>query len=104
MTTTHSATVSPATERLARAALTLHRLALAAAEVQHLPSPATPVERNAKGVSDPTPSAAMDPRREAVRDAFNLIAGYSAGEVADQVEDLANTLAMALDQWDGKRP
>lgn len=79
------------TERAVRTALALHRVALAAKEVQHLPSPATPCERNAKGAADPTAGIVLDPRRVAVADALR------------DAERAAERLTSALDAWDGRK-
>jgi hypothetical protein len=89
------------TERLIRESLELHHLMKAAEEVKDLPSPATPIEKNAKGVADPTPSIALDPRRIGVGDAVRQAEG-SLSELIDRVQALQTELAVALDTWQGK--
>lgn len=92
---------SAATERLARAALELHRLALAAAEVRYLPSPLTPREKNTKGAADPTAGTALDPRRVRVAQECDS-ANQVAKAVMDPIETATRYLRAALDQWDGR--
>lgn len=97
-------TITTPTERLARAALELHRIALAAAEIRHLPSPATPREKNTKGAADPTANTAMDPRRAAVGKALDDVNGAVALLlVGNEFGGLFATLAGALNAWDGRR-
>ena len=94
-------TPSVITERLLRESLELHRLMKAAEEVRDLPSPATPIERNSKGVADPTPSIALDPRRIRVSNVVKLTE-YNLSELIDRVQALQEKLAGALDTWQGK--
>jgi len=90
------------TESLVRAALELHRLALTAAEIRHLPSPVTPREKNAKGASDPTAGTALDPRREAVAVEY-AGAMDAAAELIDKLREPLSALRDALDAWDGRK-
>lgn len=87
------------TERLARAALELHRLATAAAELATLASPSTPMEKNAKGVSDPTASAALCPRRTEVARVLANVHAQTA-EIIREVDGCALELTSAIDEWD----
>lgn len=96
-------TITPtATERLARAALELHRLALTASEIRHLPSPATPREKNSKGAADPTAGTALDDRREYVAETLTRIMERVTNDYVENIATDAETLRYALDQWDGK--
>ena len=87
------------TAGVARSALDLHRLALAAAEAAQLPSPATPQERTG-GHADPTAGAALDPRRLRVSDALNALS-TSLGDVAAALDYERRRLSEALDTWQG---
>lgn len=91
------------TERLARAALELHRLALAAAKVRDLPSPVTPREKNVKGAADPTAGAALDPRRLAVAEALDVVLRDAELLVGVELAAMSATLRDALNAWDGRR-
>lgn len=91
------------TERLARAALELHRLALAAAEVRDLPSPVSPRERNAKGAADPTAGTVMDPRRVRLAEVLDRILERVEREYVEKVAADAERLAISLDHWQGGR-
>lgn len=90
------------TERLVREALELHRLALTASEIRHLPSPATARERNAKGAADPTAGTALDERRAAVATALDNVSGQAHAMLAD-VRNSATALRTALDRWDSRK-
>ena len=94
----HGPTVA-ITERLARAALELHRLALAAAEVEHLPSPRAPRERTSTGASDPTLSTVLDTRRQAVSRVLAEIGGQVAA-LDQEVRTVHAQVADVLERWD----
>lgn len=95
---------SPATERLARAALDLHRLALAAAEIRHLPSPTARREQTSKrGAQDPTATTALDDRRAAVADALDDVnEAVTLLMVGEEFGWLFATLTTALNRWDDR--
>jgi hypothetical protein len=92
------------TERLAYAALELHRLAKTAAEIQHLPSPVAKREQTSKrGAQDPTATTALDEKRAAVADALANVSRDAAATLAVDIETMCATLTAALDAWDGRR-
>lgn len=91
------------TERLARAALELHRLALTAAEVQHLPSPMAHREQTSKrGAQDPTATTALDERREAVAAQLARTMERVRDDYVENIAAEAENLRSALNQWDGR--
>ncbi|GGQ07966.1 hypothetical protein BKA00_007453 [Actinomadura coerulea] len=98
-----TALTSNAIERLVREALELHRLVKAAEEVQHLRSPATGVEKNGKGASDPTASAAMCPKRLAVVETLTTV-HHAVDLMADEINTHAHYASAALNAWDGRKP
>lgn len=87
--------VTDTTHAAAVAALNLHRLMLAAEDVQHSKSPVT-YDRPSDGIARPTEDAVMCPRRAHVR--------WTADYVADQARQLADLLADAVDVWEGRGP
>lgn len=89
------------TSSLARAALNLHSLALAAEDVQALKSPAT-TAHHADGISRPTEDAALCPRRAAVVATANRTAQHLPGILARLSADVSQ-LTRALDEWEGRR-
>jgi len=90
------------TERLARAALDLHRLMIAAEEIRYLQSPASPREKTAKGADDPTASTALDPRRIAVAEGLEA-AQEMASRLTAEIRAHVENLGAALDTWDGRK-
>lgn len=90
------------TERLARAALELHRLAMTAAEVQHLPSPLAHREQTSKrGAQDPTATTALDEHRVTVADAVTELDGV-VRLLTEDVRAASARITAALNQWDGR--
>lgn len=91
-----------ATESLVRAALELHRLALTASEIRHLPSPLTPREKNAKGAADPTAGTALDDRRAAVATALDAVTHDAELLLGVELAAMRKLLTESLDRWDSK--
>lgn len=89
------------TRTLARAALNLHSLALAAEDVQALKSPATTTHHE-DGIPRPTEDAALCPRRAAVVTVANQTAQHLPGILARLSADVSQ-LTRALDAWEGLR-
>ena len=88
-----------ATRALAELALELHRAALTAEELQHAASRRAPRETNGRGAQDPTATAVLDPRRQAVAAALAETA-RRAGSLASEVGAVLSLLSEAVDQWD----
>lgn len=86
------------TERIARLAIDLHRLALAAAEAQDTPSSVAKAARNHAGAADPTPAVVMDDRRVALQVAATE-AVAKAKEAIGPLVDASKQLSRALDAW-----
>lgn len=96
--------ITAVTRRFARAALELHRLALTADEIQHLPSPVAHREQTSKrGAQDPTATTALDDRRAAVAEALATVGTATRTLTNVDLTALAATLTAALNQWDGRR-
>lgn len=79
------------TASLARQALELHRIALAADEASQLKSPTTPREHG--DVSRPTEETALCPRRAHVRN--------TCQDLQVSLRVIENRLTRALDVWEG---
>lgn len=91
------------TARLARAALELHRLALAASEIQHLPSPTARREKTSKWCAqDPTATTVLDDKRVAVAERYAAISQY-ADAATGTMSTYITMLTSALNAWDGRR-
>lgn len=96
--------ITAVTRRFAQAALQLHRLALTADEIQHLPSPVAHREQTSKrGAQDPTATTALDERREAVAAALADVGRAAQTLTNVNMPALVATLTAALNQWDGRR-
>ncbi|MFJ6019755.1 hypothetical protein ACIQFP_10440 [Nocardiopsis alba] len=83
------------TRDLARAAIDLHRLTLAAADVCTLESPTTALTSD-DGVARPTEHAALCERRRLVVE--------TARDITDSLAPLRTRLARALAEWEGTPP
>jgi hypothetical protein len=91
------------TARLARAALELHRLALAASEIQHLPSPTARREKTSKwAANDPTATTVLDDKRAYVATRLAAVDIDARALLSDQLLGMVNGLREALDAWDAR--